>query len=168
MPHISQFLSFRECSKLCRYSTPSLFCKIPVEKMAEFKWDNLISELHHCCLRFCTAWKQVQDGSCSLSWHLHSSSSAPQRVGPQLSRARSQLQQVGSQLGRSMYHSQEAVVTFSVSASPLPKMPDWTWTLVKLGPAYLERPQLCLKLRSHLLVQHLHLPRYWLDQPLKY
>ena len=71
----------RECSKLCRYSTPSLFCKIPVEKMAEFKWDNLISELqsmHHCCLRFCTAWKQVQDGSCSLSWHLHSSSSAPE------------------------------------------------------------------------------------------
>ena len=56
----------RECSKLCRYSTPSLFCKIPVEKMAEFKWDNLISELQSMapllfeilhCLEISTRWE---------------------------------------------------------------------------------------------------------------
>lgn len=37
-----------ECSKLCRKKTtssPSLFRRIPIEKLAEFKWDDMMTEL---------------------------------------------------------------------------------------------------------------------------
>lgn len=35
-----------ECSKLCRKKKPvSLFRKIPVNKLAEFKWDDMMAEL---------------------------------------------------------------------------------------------------------------------------
>lgn len=45
---ITQLLGLlnRECSKLCRFNpTSSPFRTIPVEKMVEFKWDDLMSEL---------------------------------------------------------------------------------------------------------------------------
>lgn len=36
-----------ECSKLCQKKPASLFRKIPVEDLAEFKWDDMIVELHN-------------------------------------------------------------------------------------------------------------------------
>ena len=35
----------QECSNLCKKTPTSLFRKIPVDKMAEFSWEELIKEL---------------------------------------------------------------------------------------------------------------------------
>lgn len=38
----------QECSKLCqKHPIASIFRKIPVEKLAELKWDDLMMELEH-------------------------------------------------------------------------------------------------------------------------
>ena len=36
---------FQECSNLCKKTPTSLLRKIPVDKMAEFSWEELIKEL---------------------------------------------------------------------------------------------------------------------------
>lgn len=37
----------RECSKLCRKTEPVSFRKLPVEKLANFKWEDVMAELEH-------------------------------------------------------------------------------------------------------------------------
>ena len=45
---VTQLLGWlnKECSKLCGFKpTSSLFCRIPVDKLAEFKWGDMMVEL---------------------------------------------------------------------------------------------------------------------------
>ena len=72
-----------EASKLCQYNSdsPSLFCKIKVERLPEFSWDSCISELQSkapILLRILSTLasrndhrKPAQERSSTLPWNLH-------------------------------------------------------------------------------------------------